>query len=437
MKLKDFLKERTAIVGLDIAEDQIRVATMEKTASIAASPETVTKALRQLWATNKIKSRRVNLTIHGSDLLLHIVTIPHVKDAEIQSVLRQKVNQYVAFAGVKTAIGWEKIGDVVEVGERKLKILLAVVKRERVDSYIKAVEKAGLFINAIAFPSLASLRALKLSSSRGKKIFVDVEKKQTFIHILERGAITFVHTHNAGADLADDLRKVLQRAGEIKNIIFHVADEGLRDLAKQLGEKLGKPVEVELNKTAQGLAGAESFKTNLLPEDVREREEWRHHIAYSLGAIIGVSLFMLVLFFLFLLAGFILNMQISKVKGRLDNPTIQFAQLKEIENKTKEVKKLIAGRRQLVEKFYGFTWDDIFAELTGLVPEKVYLTKIGIGEEDIVSISGVAKASDYIFDFMNKLKSSKHFKNVDLQIVQQQERAGKMISFRIYAEKNE
>lgn len=438
MKLKDFLKQRTAIVGLDIAEDRISVATGDKTASMAASPETITKVLRQLWSANKIKSRKVNLAIHGSDLIFHIVTIPNAKDFEIRSILEQKVNQYVAFAGVKTAIGWEKIEEVSEAGKKRLRILLVVAKRKLVDFYINAIEKAGLQIETITFPCLAVLSELKQASLKSgpceNKIFVDLDGKQTSILFLKGGAINFVHQGDLDG-LSSDLIKILQREGGVSGIIVHSQAQAADDLVKKLGVEVGQSVTLEQGMTARGLAQLKKTKINLLPWEVKNAEEWCQQISYFLFSVVGLSFFMLFIFFMLYLGSFVVGKQIAALQTELDMPTEQFVQLREIENKTKEIKKLLAGRKRIAEKSRDFPWDDFFNELTELAPANVYLTRVEVDQEEIVIISGVAKSSDYIFDFIKKLKASKHFKNVDLKVVRDTEEKGAKVSFSIYAEK--
>jgi Tfp pilus assembly protein PilN len=386
----------------------------------------------------EFKGKRVNLAIHAEDLLLHIITIPKAKDEEIQSILEGKVNQYVAFAGVKTVIGWEKLGEVAEAGERKLRILLAVAKRALVDSHIAAVEKAGLSIEAITFPCLAVLDLLKKSSlksgPRENKIFVDLDGQQTFIMFLKGGAIHFVH-QGRFEGLSGDLKKILQQGEKVSSIVLHSQTQPADNLIEKLNAELGQTVILELNMTAKGLAQLKRPKINLLPWEVKQAEEWREQITYFLFSVVGLSLFMIALFFLFYLGGFILDRQIAAVQAELDKPTEQFVQLKEIEDKTNEIKELLVGRQRILEKHQGFPWDDVFAELTELVPANVYLTRVEADQEEAVIISGVAGSSDYIFDFVRKLKEAKHFKNADLKVVREAEEASGMTEFSIYTEK--
>jgi type IV pilus assembly protein PilM len=469
---------KASIIGLDMTQNVIQVIALKKTqkgyalagfASMNTPPDSIKKgfiiapdkiarALKQLWARNKIKCKRVSLALHGEGILLRTITIPFVKEEGIQSVLENRAKQYLAFAGANMVVAWEKLGETVEAGEKKLKVLLAASKRSLVDSYLAALKKAGLFVSGITLPSLAATRALLDGSLKSRasesRILVAIDYNQTFIHLFQGGIISFTHILNYGARdflsapdtfdrLVETLNRILASKAEAVKIIFSLSSAKLKDMVKKAEERLAKSVEIgwgtlkpapELEEAvvALGLARSEPLKINLLPSEVKSAEEWRMHISYFLYSLSGLSLSMLALFFALYLSSYVIESQIAAVKGELSRPTIIFSRLKEVENKTDEVNDLVAGRRQIIQRSPGFYWGEIFQELPTLLPVNIRLTRMEI-KEAVVMLGGEARSSDAVFDFMQRLKTSKNLSNVDLQIVKEEE--GGLVSFSIYTEK--
>lgn len=437
--MNGFLKERTAQVGLDMTGDVIRMSILDKSDSIAVpSPDKTAQALKQIWSKNNIKSKKVNLALHLPDLLLHMMTLPMMKDEEIQSVLESKVNKYVAFAGVKTVIGWEKMSEISEAGERKLRVLLAVAKRSLVDPYIAAIEQAGLQIEAITFPCLAALTALKKTSLNGghrdNKIFVDLDAGQTFVLFLKEGEVAFIHQGDIES-LRRDLKNLLEREEKTSGIVLHSQIQVADDWVKELNAELSQSITLELNRTALGLSQLKNPAINLLPAEVKSAAEWRKQLSHFLFSVMWLSIFMILLFFLLYLGSSIIEKQITVVQSELDRPTEQFVQLKEVEDKIREAKKLAAGRQRVAEKRRSSPWKDVFNELIEIMPANVYLSKVEVSQEESIMITGLSISSDDIFDFVNKLKTANTFKNTDLKIVREAEEKGEMVFYSIYAER--
>ncbi|MBU0501621.1 MAG: pilus assembly protein PilM [bacterium] len=447
MRPKDFLKKKTKVVGLDITDDRITVAFKEKTASSPTpadsvkagqiiAPQKIAQAIHKLLAKEKIKSKTVALAIHGPDLLLHVTSIPYIKEAGIRESLEKKVNQYVAYAGTETALAWQKVDETFQDGERKLKLLIAVAKRSLVNSYVKAVELAGLRIRTISLPSIASFNALAETSlknqARELKLFAHVDKSQVFIHVVQGTAITFAHGASLD-DLIPDIQKVISSYQGIASVVVYCADENLKHLFRDIGQEIGKPVQMETDKVAAGLIKMKSTSLNLLPLDVRLLEEWRSQLVYFLVTVFGTTFFMLGLFFAIYFWGFMIEEQIAEIKAQLSQPNLEFTQLKEIEDKTLEIKALIAGRRQMVEKRTDFKWDDILKKITELVPAKVGLIDIEHREKEIL-LEGEAVASDNVFVFLRQLKKANYFKEVELRQVRQRQASGDLTTFSIRLE---
>lgn len=440
MSIKDFLTERSATVGLDMSDNLIHVAVLDRSASITiSSPDKITQSLKQLWSKNKIRSKKVNVAIHVPDLLVHILTIPMVKDEEIQSILENKINTYVMFAGVTTVIGWEKILEISEVGERKLKVLLTVAKRALLDPYIAAIMQAGLQIESITVPCLAVMHALKQTSlksgPRENKILVDLDSfGQTSILLLKGGTVTFTHQGTIEC-LTDDLKKLLQREEKISDIVLHSQTHVPDDVVTKLTTELKKPITTELNMTASGLAQFKAPAINLLSSEVKSEEQWRTYISHFLFSVLWLSLFMLFLFFFLYAGNSIMAKKITRVNTELNTPNKQAAQAKEVEDTITETRRLLAGRQRVMQKNQNFPWDDVFTELTEILPSNVSLTHVEVNAEESMLLSGMARSSDYIFDFFNKLKNANYFKNADLKVVKKEDETGERVLFSIYAER--
>jgi Tfp pilus assembly protein PilN len=127
--------------------------------------------------------------------------------------------------------------------------------------------------------------------------------------------------------------------------------------------------------------------------------------------------FIPILVFIFILANtyYVLSRQRDLLVNEQNSNKLQgdYQKLNEYETKFNEVN----ARSQTLVKIQTnhLYWQQLFIELSGLLPEEVYLTDLST-KDFAVFIVGKAKTRDDLLNFKSKLENSKCFENVNVPL---------------------
>jgi type IV pilus assembly protein PilM len=226
---------RTA-VGLDIGTSGVRAAevslakrpaVLERFGQVAlppgtirdgevVDPDTVARAIRQLWATAKFSTKKVVLGVANQKVIVRQVDLPWLPAAELKKSLAFQVQDFIPIPVDQAILDYHPIEEFTnESGGRMLRVLLVAASRDMVMSAMTAAQKAGLspvMVDLTPFAvlrSLASVDGLGLDSEA--EALVDVGASVTNIIVHQGGVPRFVRILLMGGN--DITEAVAERMG--------------------------------------------------------------------------------------------------------------------------------------------------------------------------------------------------------------------------------
>jgi len=253
------------LIGIDIGSQQIKIAELRpgKTGltitalgigptpvgvvqnNIITDPAAMGVALKQLMRESGITVKRAVGCISGQNaVVIRIIEVPRMTDAELKETMKWEVERHVPFAPSETVLDYQPL--VPRTPEAatgpNMEVLLAVAQQDAVSNYIDTLFVAGLDPTAIDIEPLAISRAvLDLADGRpvarpqaavGEPAFADggfaetvaivnIGAANTDIAIFQGGQLTFPRSLPLAGDsltraIAEALQYTMEQAERVK-----------------------------------------------------------------------------------------------------------------------------------------------------------------------------------------------------------------------------
>lgn len=200
-----------------------------------ADPDTVAAALKQLWASAKLRSKRVIVGVANQRVIVRQVDLPWLPVDELRASLAFQVQDFIPIPVEQAILDFHPVEEISDGnGDRMLRVLLVAAARDMVLGQLEAVRRAGLEAVQVELTPFAVLRSLAEIDDLGVRggeaeALVDIGAGVTNIVVHENGAPRFVRILLMGGD----------------------------DITASLAERLGVPVDqAEQWKCENGVAAA-------------------------------------------------------------------------------------------------------------------------------------------------------------------------------------
>jgi type IV pilus assembly protein PilM len=208
----------TAAIGLDIGSSAVRAAqirqgrrgsTLERIGQVQlpagavrdgeiVHPDVVVAALKQLWRTFKLKSRKVAVGLANQQVIVRRLDLPYMSEAELRGSLALQVDGLIPIPVDNAVLDFCVLGELTKPdGTRQIRILLVAAQRSMVDELLTVVQRAKLqpvSIDLDAFAALRSLAPPGVMDDAGAEMLVDVGGTVTDLIVHRNGAPHFVRT---------------------------------------------------------------------------------------------------------------------------------------------------------------------------------------------------------------------------------------------------
>jgi type IV pilus assembly protein PilM len=223
-------------VGLDIGTSSVRAAqvtvskgisTLDRFGQVALpagavrdgeviDTETVSAALKQLWAQTKFTTKKVVLGVANQKVVVRQVDLPWLPGDELRQALPFQVQDFIPIPVEQAILDYHPLEELVDgTGARMLRVLLVAASREMVNSILSAVTSAGLKPTAVDLTSFALLRSLVQSDELGMatsaEALIDIGANVTNIVVHQGGSPRFVRILLMGG--GDVTEALAERAG--------------------------------------------------------------------------------------------------------------------------------------------------------------------------------------------------------------------------------
>jgi type IV pilus assembly protein PilM len=200
----------------------------------------VTRALKQLWETNKFECRSVILGIANQQVVVRDITLPNLSPEQLAMALPFQAREIVPIPLDQALLDFAPLGEP-KSGSETISGLLVAAPRAPVVAAVNAVERAGLKVARVDLASFAVLRSI-------------AGEQQAVEAVIDIGShITGVVIHNEGVPKV--VRAVTRAGDEITELL---ATKG--GLNRDDAERAKREV---------GLTGADRVVADIVAQGVR------------------------------------------------------------------------------------------------------------------------------------------------------------------------
>ncbi len=208
--------------------------------NIITDPSLMGQAVKQLLRESGITTKRVIGSVAGqSAVVVRIIEVPRMTDAELKETMRWEVERHVPFAPNETVIDYQPLvsTDPMAASNPNMEVLLAVAQQDIISNFVDAIFAAGQDPVAIDIEPLAVSRAmldlvdgrpvvrpvmgLGPSQAHETVAIVNIGAANTEISIFQDGQLAFPRSLPLAGDsltraIADLLGYPLEQAERIK-----------------------------------------------------------------------------------------------------------------------------------------------------------------------------------------------------------------------------
>jgi type IV pilus assembly protein PilM len=248
-------------VGLDIGSQQIKAVELRlgKTGRLTVSaigvaptpvgvmqnniitdPQAMGQAIRQLLRESGITTKRIVGSVAGqSAVVIRIIEVPRMTDAELKETMRWEVERHVPFAPSETIIDYQPLvsNDPAMAANPNMEVLLAVAQQDIISNFVDAIFAAGQDPVAIDIepraasramldlvdgrPVVRPLTAFSTDQNQETVAIVNIGASNTDISIFQDGQLAFPRSLPLAGDsltraIADLLGYPMEQAERIK-----------------------------------------------------------------------------------------------------------------------------------------------------------------------------------------------------------------------------
>jgi len=184
---------------------------------IIVDPKTLGEAVKKLLKEAGISTKRSVSSVAGQGaLVVRVIEVPKMSDAELAETMRWEVERHVPFAADEVIMDFQPIIRAdADPNADNMEVLMAVAQQEMVDRHVTMLFAAGLSPVAVDVEPLAAARALielgPDAYSKKTTAIVNIGASSTDIGIFRDGILSFPRTLPIAGDAMT--AAVAQQAG--------------------------------------------------------------------------------------------------------------------------------------------------------------------------------------------------------------------------------
>jgi type IV pilus assembly protein PilM len=232
--------------------------------------ESVAASIAGLWKKTGLKEKNVTIGIASQKVIVRLIELPFMEKEELGGAIQYQAQEFIAIPIEEAILDFQVVNEFVDEEEdRKIEVLLVAAQKDLVQTYVSALNMAGLEPEVIDVSSFAMVRSLiaapstvDLKKEQEALVLINISAGTTNIAVVENGIPRFTRvTTLAGGSFTQSLVDFLE-------IPF--------DEAEELKIKLGLPPIDEENPVIENsnLSEEESKKVKLAQE-VLTRETFK------------------------------------------------------------------------------------------------------------------------------------------------------------------
>lgn len=231
------------ILGIEIGTVRIKIAVAEEKAKkikiyqcltiplpdgmiddgIVKDSRSIGTLIRDTLKKEKIHLKKAVFTVASSRIANREVTIPFVKDSNIQSLVEMNSRDYFPIDISQYQISYVKTGQITEDHVKYLKLLVVAAPKGLLRAYEEIGREAGLTVTAIDYIGNSLFQAATRKFPKGNRMLLQVEAKNTLALVLKDGELSM--QRNVGHGLSGAIDYLREEAFEEQGLTCHQALE--------------------------------------------------------------------------------------------------------------------------------------------------------------------------------------------------------------------
>ncbi len=232
----DFLNIKFEIFGLDIADNRIKAAKIEKKGKEAfltgygkkeiereivnkgriKNEELLSIEIKRLFEELSPDTRYVSVCLPEEKSFLQIMEMPVMSKKELEKAIRYEAENYVPLPTDDLYLDFKIISENEE--SENFCVLMVALPKKIVDLYLFCIKKSGLIPAMLEIDSMAIARAIMDEKDNENTLIIDFGKTRTGLVIFSEGVVKFV----SSADISSD--RLTKRIAEKKGISLSDAE---------------------------------------------------------------------------------------------------------------------------------------------------------------------------------------------------------------------
>ncbi|MGD0276306.1 MAG: type IV pilus assembly protein PilM [Syntrophales bacterium] len=212
--LKSLILGKKQFVGLDVGSSSVKLAEILDTPrgyildrffqvslpkgiivdGALVKENDLTAVIKNLYAMANCKRRKIVTSLSGHSVIVKKVTLPTMDTSELRELIRDEASKYLPFNNMDDVYYDIQILGENEFNPTQVDILLAAAKKDITESYIQAIERAGLPVSIVDVDNFALQTMLEENyefNEDDSVAIVNIGASITNINVIHKGATVF------------------------------------------------------------------------------------------------------------------------------------------------------------------------------------------------------------------------------------------------------
>ena len=215
----------------------------------------VAETIKKLFADTKVKNREVATSLSGHSVIIKRISLQQMDDAALGESIKWEAEQYIPFDIEEVSIDFQRLGSTN--AEANMDVLLAAVKKEKIQDYTDVIRQAGLTPKLVDIDIFCVQNAYELNYQiQGQDIqaLINVGASVTNIAVMQGAQPIFWRDISVGGNqyteaiqkelsLSHDQAERLKKGQDVEGIPLSNAVPIIHSVSEEIGNEIQKTLD--------------------------------------------------------------------------------------------------------------------------------------------------------------------------------------------------
>jgi len=166
-------------------------------------PENLSRKIKELFKASRCKTKKIVASLSGHSVIVKKVSFTNMEEAELRELINDEAEKYLPFDDMKEVnFDFQMLGES-DINPNMMEVLLVAVKKNIIDSYTDAIEKARLNVIIMDVDSFAleTMYETNYDFEEGEiVVLVNIGASMTNINVVKNGGSIFTRDFPMGGN---------------------------------------------------------------------------------------------------------------------------------------------------------------------------------------------------------------------------------------------